>query len=54
VGERSGDEVVQLYVRSLDAPFVVPVHELRGFVRIPLEPGQAQRISFTLRAATCR
>jgi beta-glucosidase len=48
VGERSGDEVVQLYVKALDAPFVVPLHELRGFVRIPLEPGQAQRISFTL------
>src|SRR5688572_27885949 len=24
VGERSGDEVVQLYVKALDAPFVVP------------------------------
>jgi beta-glucosidase len=50
VGERAGDEVVQLYVKALDAPFVVPLHELRGFVRIPLEPGQAQRISFTLTA----
>jgi beta-glucosidase len=48
VGERAGDEVVQLYVKALDAPFVVPLHELRGFVRFPLEPGQAQRISFTL------
>ena len=48
VGERGGDEVVQLYVKALDAPFVVPVHELRGFSRLPIEAGQAQRVSFTL------
>jgi beta-glucosidase len=48
VGERAGDEVVQLYVKALDAPFVVPLHELRGFTRLPLEPGESQRISFTL------
>ncbi len=48
VGERAGDEVVQLYVKSLEAPFVVPHHELRGFQRIPLEPGQSQQVSFTL------
>jgi beta-glucosidase len=48
VGERAGDEVVQLYIKALDAPFVVPLHELRGFARLPLEPGEAQRISFTL------
>jgi beta-glucosidase len=48
VGERAGDEVVQLYVKSLDAPFVVPLHELRGFERIPLEPGESRRVSFTL------
>jgi beta-glucosidase len=48
VGERVGDEVVQLYIKALDAPFVVPLHELRGFVRLPLEPGEAQRVSFTL------
>jgi beta-glucosidase len=48
VGERAGDEVVQLYVKALDAPFVVPVHELRGFSRLAFEPGQARRVSFTL------
>lgn len=47
-GECAGDEVVQLYVKSLDAPFVVPLHELRGFERIPLEPGESRRVSFTL------
>jgi beta-glucosidase len=48
VGERAGDEVVQLYIKALDAPFVVPLHELRGFARLQLVPGEAQRISFTL------
>ncbi len=48
VGERAGDEVVQLYVKALDAPFVVPVHELRGFERFSIEAGKAARVSFTL------
>jgi beta-glucosidase len=48
VGERTGDEVVQLYVKALDAPFVVPVHELRGFERFSIEAGKAARVSFTL------
>jgi beta-glucosidase len=48
VGERAGDEVVQLYLKALDAPFIVPLHDLRGFVRLPLEPGEAKRVSFTL------
>ena len=48
VGERAGDEVIQLYVKALDAPFVVPVHELRGFSRLPFQPGESRRVSFTL------
>jgi beta-glucosidase len=48
VGECSGDEVVQLYVKSLDAPFVVPRHELRGFERIPLGVGESRQVTFTL------
>ena len=48
VGECSGDEVVQLYVKSLDAPFVVPNHELRGFERVPLQPGERRRMAFLL------
>lgn len=51
VGDRAGDEVVQLYVKAIGAPFTVPVHELRGFARVRLEPQQSERVSFTL---TCR
>ncbi|HEU4582570.1 MAG TPA: glycoside hydrolase family 3 C-terminal domain-containing protein [Polyangiaceae bacterium] len=50
VGECSGDEVVQLYLKCLDAPFVVPHHQLRGFERIPLAPGERRRMVFLLTA----
>jgi beta-glucosidase len=50
VGECNGDEVVQLYVKSLNAPFIVPKHELRGFERIPLAVGESRRVVFRLQA----
>jgi beta-glucosidase len=50
VGGFGGDEVVQLYLKCLDAPFIVPHHQLRGFVRIPLAPGEKRRVAFTLSA----
>lgn len=48
VGERAGDEVVQLYVRDIDASCVVPLHSLRGFRRVHLASGASQRVSFQL------
>jgi len=48
-GARTGDEVVQLYVRDEVASVTRPVRELRGFERITLEPGQTRTVSFTLR-----
>ncbi len=48
VGGRSGDEVVQLYVRQPFASVTRPVKELKGFVRTGLEPGQQRRIEFAL------
>jgi beta-glucosidase len=48
-GARTGDEVVQLYVRDEVASVTRPVRELRGFERITLEPGQKRTVSFTLR-----
>ena len=38
-GDRTGDEVVQLYVRDLVSEVTRPVLQLRGFARITLEPG---------------
>lgn len=49
-GDREGDEVVQLYVRDLEASTVVPHHDLRGFERITLKPGESRRVAFTLTA----
>lgn len=48
VGEREGDEVVQLYIRDLVASMTRPVKELKGFERITLQPGQKRTVSFEL------
>jgi len=48
VGTVPGDEVVQLYVKDLEASCAVPVHDLRGFQRVRLGPGEAHTISFDL------
>jgi beta-glucosidase len=49
-GERTGDEVVQLYVRDEEASVARPVLELRGFERVTLRPGACRTVSFTLAA----
>jgi beta-glucosidase len=50
VGEREGDEVVQLYVRDEEASVTRPVKELRGFRRVRLAPGERRRVTFRLAA----
>ena len=49
-GDRSGKEVVQLYVlpkREGDA-VICPVQELRGYEKVSLEPGEIKTVTFTL------
>jgi beta-glucosidase len=46
-GSRAGTDVVQLYVGD-PASTGEPVHQLRGFQRVTLNPGQATTVSFTL------
>ena len=48
VGERAGDEVVQLYLRDVVASVTRPVQQLAGFVRVALEAGESRRITFHL------
>jgi len=48
VGERKGDEVVQLYVHDVLSSVTRPVKELKGFKRITLEPGEKKTVIFTL------
>ncbi len=49
-GERTGDEVVQLYIGFLNSQADRPVKLLRGFSRIELLPGETRRTSFTVPA----
>jgi hypothetical protein len=49
-GTRPGTEVVQLYLSDPVAQVVRPVRWLAGFARVPLEPGQARRVTFRLHA----
>ncbi len=48
-GARSGNELAQLYVRDLVGSLTRPVRELKGFQRVQLNPGETQRVVFTLR-----
>lgn len=47
-GARTGEEVVQLYIRDLVSSVTRPVKELKGFRRIRLEPGQSATVTFPL------
>lgn len=51
VGQRAGDEVVQLYVRDDIASVTRPVKELKHFRRVHLQVGETQTLSFTLSPA---
>ena len=48
VGDRKGDEVVQLYLRDVVASVTRPVKELKGFKKITLERGEKNTVNFTL------
>ena len=51
-GSRAGAEVVQLYVRDVQSTVFRPMHELKGFNKVWLEPGESTRLSFTLNRRT--
>jgi beta-glucosidase len=44
-GHRAGDEVVQLYTRAVQPSVTRPRHELRGFQRIALAPGETKTVT---------
>lgn len=48
VGQRAGDEVVQLYVTDMYASVKTRITELKDFNRIHLEPGKSQTVQFEL------
>ena len=47
-GSKRGKEVVQLYVRDVEAAVARPVKELKGFKKISLEPGETRTVTFSL------
>ncbi len=47
-GQRSGDEVVQLYIRDEVSSVTRPVKELKGFRRLTLAAGESQTVTFTI------
>ena len=46
-GQRTGREIVQLYVGPAESGFFAP-HELKSFEKVELAPGQAKRVTFQL------
>jgi beta-glucosidase len=48
VGERAGEEVVQIYVGFRGSRVDRPVRELRGFGRLSLEPGETGTLQRTI------
>jgi len=47
-GKLAGDEVVELYLSDLTADVPVPIHALKGFTRIHLNPGETKSVVLTL------
>lgn len=50
-GPRSGEEVVQLYLRDVVGSETRPVKELKGFRKIELQPGESREVVFPLTSA---
>jgi beta-glucosidase len=51
-GSRTGDEVVQLYVKHLKSKVERPVEELKGFQRVTLKPDETKTVQISLKAST--
>ncbi len=49
-GDRAGADVVQLYVRDTAASVTRPLHQLVGWARVELEPGNSAQVRFTVPA----
>jgi beta-glucosidase len=47
-GQRAGAEVVELYVHDGHSKIDRPVHELKGFQRVEMKPGESKTVQFTL------
>ncbi len=50
MGDRDGEEVVQVYVRDEKASMLRPGQELAGFCRVALKAGETRTVHFDMRA----
>ena len=48
IGNRAGDEIVQMYIADPVASVARPVKELKGFQRITLGAGESKRVEFPI------
>jgi len=48
VGDKPGEEIVQLYIRDLGGEVTRPVKELKGFQKIWLEPKDSKIVCFEI------
>ncbi|MCH4148092.1 MAG: beta-glucosidase BglX [Prevotella sp.] len=48
VGQRDGDEIVELYIHDKVASIARPVKELKGFQRVHLNAGESKVVSFEI------
>ena len=53
-GDRTGDDVVMLFVTDEVASVTQPVRRLRGFTRVTLEPGESVTVAFRIEADDLR
>ena len=51
-GNRTGDEVVQLYVKHLNSTIDRPLKEIKGFKRVTLKPNESKTVEIPLKAET--
>ncbi|WP_255557621.1 glycoside hydrolase family 3 C-terminal domain-containing protein [Flavobacterium taihuense] len=49
-GKRDGEEVVQLYVKSIESAIQQPIKALKSFQRILLKAGETKTVALTLKA----
>ena len=48
IGNRSGTEIVQMYVQDIECSVERPLKELRGFQKVMLNPGEIKSVSFEI------
>ena len=47
-GQMRGEEVVQMYIRDVVSSVTRPIKELKGFKRVPLEPGETKTVALEI------